>query len=76
MSPLFVPFKNGFNAVPCMVLFTHNVKKIKGVAHKNVGVNGTCKRTLIPEKNTAVKIECDGFHHGKWVLIVIFTLIL
>ena len=26
-----------------MVLFTHNVKKIKGAAHKKTDVNGTCK---------------------------------
>ena len=44
-SPFFVPFKNGFNGDP-MVLFTHNVKKIKGAAHKNGDVDGRCKRGL------------------------------
>ena len=29
-----------------MVLFIYNVKKIKGAAHKNDDVDGTCKRTL------------------------------
>ena len=29
-----------------MVLFTYNVKKTKGAAHKNVDVYGTCKRAL------------------------------
>ena len=29
-----------------MVLFTHNVKKIKGAAHKNGDVDGKCRRTL------------------------------
>ena len=28
-----------------MVLFTHNVKKIKGAADKNGDVDGTCKQT-------------------------------
>ena len=27
-----------------MVVFTRNVKKIKGAAHKNGDVGGTCKR--------------------------------
>ena len=27
-----------------MALFTLDVKKIKGAAHKNVDVDGTCKR--------------------------------
>ena len=30
-----------------MELFTHNVKKIKGAAHKTGDVDGTCIRTLI-----------------------------
>ena len=29
-----------------MVLFTHAVKKIKDVAHKNGDVDGTCKQVL------------------------------
>ena len=29
-----------------MVLFTHNVKKIKGAAHKNVDIDYTCKGGL------------------------------
>ena len=31
-----------------MVLFTHNVKKIKGAAHKNRDLDDICKRTLTP----------------------------
>ena len=27
-----------------MVLFTHNIKKIEGAAHKNGEFDGTCKR--------------------------------
>ena len=26
-----------------MALFTHNIKKIKGAAHKNGDIGGTCK---------------------------------
>ena len=29
-----------------MVLFTHNVKKIRGTAHKNSDIDGTYKRAL------------------------------
>ena len=29
-----------------MVLFTHNVKKIKGAVYKNGDVDGTCKQAL------------------------------
>ena len=29
-----------------MVLFAHNVKQIKGVAHKNSDIDGMCKRGL------------------------------
>ena len=29
-----------------MVLFTHNVNKIKGEAHKNSDFDGTCQRGL------------------------------
>ena len=29
-----------------MVLFTHNVEKIKGATHKNGDIDHTCKRTL------------------------------
>ena len=28
------------------MLLTHNVKKIKGVAHKNGDIDGTCKQDL------------------------------
>ena len=34
-----------------MVLFTHNVKKIKGAAHTNGDVDDTCKRGFILGKN-------------------------
>ena len=30
-----------------MALFTRNVKKIKGAAHKNGDIDGACKRTLV-----------------------------
>ena len=41
---IFVPFE----WVHCshIVLFICNVKKIKGAAHKNSDVDGTCKRDL------------------------------
>ena len=39
-----------------MLLLTHNVKKIKGAAHKNGEVDGTCKWTL-PEGNNCKYIE-------------------
>ena len=29
-----------------MMLFIRNVKKIKGAAHKNGDVDGTCKQTI------------------------------
>ena len=32
-----------------MVLFTHNLKKIKGTAYRNGDVGGTCKQALIFE---------------------------
>ena len=35
-----------------MVLFTHDVKKIKGAAHKNGDVDGTRKRSLLPAHKT------------------------
>ena len=35
-----------------MVLFTHDVKKIKGAAHKNGDVHGTRKRSLLPAHKT------------------------
>ena len=35
VSPFFLPFKNRCNAV-IFTLFTHNVKKIKGTAHKKL----------------------------------------
>ena len=41
---IFVPFENGFNSP--MALFIPDVKKIKGAAHKNGDVDGTCKRVL------------------------------
>ena len=42
-----------------MVLFTHNVKKAKGAAHKNDDVDGTCKQTLkvCSHKTFAFNIE-------------------
>ena len=38
-------FENGFNAVPWCCLHT-TLKKIKGAAHNNSDVDGTCKRGL------------------------------
>ena len=42
-SSFSVPFENGFNAF-FMVMFTCNIKKIKGVAHTNgdIGVFPKC----------------------------------
>ena len=39
------------------MLFTHNVKKIEGTAHKNGHVDGMCKRTLI--RVVSVKPKTD-----------------
>ena len=41
-----------------MVLFTRNVKKIKGAAHKNGEVEGMCKRAF----NCAIIIVRHVFH--------------
>ena len=38
-----------------MVLFTHNVKKIKDATYKNGNIYGTCKRGLI-----YVNVTCSG----------------
>ena len=40
-----------------MVLFTHNVKKIKGAAHKNGYVDGTCKRGLRNSHSLVEKVS-------------------
>ena len=45
MSPFLLHFQNWFSAVP-MVLFTCDVKKIKGDARKNCDVDDTCKRAF------------------------------
>ena len=42
-----------------MVLFTCNVKKVKGAAHKNVDVDGSCKQLLRPSaEHVANGIKC------------------
>ena len=38
-----------------MVLFTHNIKKIKGAAHKNCDVDGTCKWAFSHKDLTSTK---------------------
>ena len=40
-----------------MVQFTHNIKTIKGAAHKNGDIDGTCKRGLII---TESYLQCNG----------------
>ena len=42
MSPFFIPFKKRVKYSP-MMLFTHNVKKIKDAIHKNCNVDVACK---------------------------------
>ena len=45
-----------------MVLFTHNVKKIKVAAHKNGDVDGTCKQSY---KQTSVNEHLWHIHIDK-----------
>ena len=60
--PFFVPFKNGLNP---MVPFTHDVKKIKGVAHKKNGdIDATCKQTLTSAFEFVPNVK-NGFFGNK-----------
>ena len=44
-SPFFVPFQKGFNTVLwCCLNVTSKRSKDLGTSHKNVDVDGTCKR--------------------------------
>ena len=43
-----------------MVLFTRNVKKIKGAAHKNSDVDGTCKKAL-----SLYRDQCVNFYRPQ-----------
>ena len=56
-SSFFVPFENGFNAF-FMVMFTCNIKKIKGAVHTNGDIDGPCKRAFSNSSmNPEVKVK-------------------
>ena len=41
-----------------MVLFTHNVKKIKGTACKNGDIDGRCQRSLGLDLSNNINVSC------------------
>ena len=54
-----------------MVLFTHNPKKIKGAAQKNVDIDGTCKQAL---KDYLYEMHCVIYLPRLMYDIFTFTL--